>query len=254
MSKQTPRSTPQNVREYFWSPSSNLLPIQLIEEQKSSDVSLSIPTAQTVSIPRTFLRSSGFQRALTRPIKAKLFSNLVVSSSAANAAMSYANVYTFAASNFPEVTSYSTLYDEARVLNVKLHYTFVPTTQTATYGVAPAAMAISFDPTVAAPTQTYQCLSEAHTTGLLAVPVSNTQCGATNVYSGGRLPYLSAKLPSPLAPITSSDCPGSAWFALDAGTAPSIFVQRLFCTPLGALGVSACYTVAEIDVEFRLRV
>jgi len=93
-------------------------------------------------------------------------------------------------------------------------------------------------------------LSEAHNSG----PRWVNGNVSPSVLNGEHMETLSAKTPGPLAPITSSDVPGSAWWAVDGGTPPTIFAYRIYIPPIGNPGTTANYMLVELDVEFKLRV
>jgi hypothetical protein len=205
---------------------------------------------------RDMVRSgASFNKALTKPIKMKLFSNSTVTLSSANTALNSASLVGFNSSTFPELSSIVELYDEARVLRCGIHYIFNDSSNSASASGNFGGIAISYDPSVAAPTSISQICQEAHSTGPLFVQGSYNSSGQTQ-YPKGKAPSLFAKSPPPLAPITSSDVPGSAWFALDdiGGSSPTIFALLIYCSPLGTSGVSSCNTVVELECEFRMRV
>jgi len=64
---------------------------------------------------------------------------------------------------------------------------------------------------------------------------------------------LHVKVPAKLAPISSSDCPGSAWFALDQGTAPNLCNILSYTVAGTGGGVSNFSYLFEFDVELKIR-
>jgi len=189
-----------------------------------------------------------------RPIRARILSALQSDLSAAATTHTTNLSVAFNSSTFPEIADFMLIYDECRVLKVKVHYRpFVSTASTAGSVVATGAVAIMFDPSVLNPTQISQILEETYSVGpFLVTPFVN---GNSSQSSMGVLPFLtiSANTPGPLAPITSSDCPGSAWFTLDGSTAPVIFQWYALITSLGTLGVTSLPAMYELDCEFRMR-
>lgn len=197
---------------------------------------------------------NAFARAKFKPIRVSLFSNATTAGSAANTALGVAANITFATSNYPEISSYAGVYDECRILGVKLHYNFYTAVlATAAFQDGAGVAALAFDPTISAPATLSSALSEAHSSGLhwVAATLNNPPLAVMNK---GSLPMLYAKMPPPLAPITSSDIPGSAWFCIDGSTPPNLFTVLAYAPPIGTTGVVGFYYVTEIEAEFRLRV
>jgi len=246
------RTLPKSIP--LWTPPLRLQIVEPDLETKQEDEIEELPRSNFLTLSRRFVRDSGFSKALTRPIRVKLFSNAVFGNSAVNTAFSLVSPVTFQSSNFPEITQYSALYDEARVMNINVNYMYYTTVATASYSIAIGGLAISFDPSVSAPTTISQVCSEAHSTGPLITLGYPPDSNPSLSFKEGHLAKLHAKTPGPLAPITTSDVPGSAWFALDGGTAATIFALRQYMGPLGALGVTSLVYVVELDCEFRLRV
>jgi len=239
--------SPSNETNVLWQPTAAAA-VEQKEEQKTT-----VFPNDNLTISRSFARDSGFSKSLMKPIKVKLFSNPLISFSAVNTALSSTNNYTFAAANFPEITNYSALYDEARVLSVKVFYQLYVSTLSASLGGAFGGLVISYDPTASAPSSMSTTLSTAHNTGPIWVCQSfNTPLTVTIPH--GHMSEFHARTPGPLAPITSSDIPGSAWFAVDGGTAPIIFQLGRYITALGASGISTVAEIIELECEFRLRV
>jgi len=208
---------------------------------------------KSLVVHKNFMRNIGFNRAaMSKPIKVKLFSAPVVTVSAVNTAIALNTNVVYNTATFPEQASFAAVYDECRVLGVKVHYFFYLGTSSSSNGGGPCALAINFDPTSPAPTGLVSILSQAHNTG--AHFLSSSVIVTSVATAHGKYPTLSARTPGPLAPITSSDVPGSAWFAVDGGTAPIIFNMNAYTSPIGALGVTNLSVFYELDVEYRLRV
>jgi hypothetical protein len=187
-----------------------------------------------------------------RPIKVKLFSLMQQSSSAAATNLVVNTNIALNAATFPELANFGVVYDQLRMLGVKLHY--FP--YILTPGAAPVnsifACSLQFDPNIGNPASVTSELEESYNSGLLFLaPGVN---GATNQSSLMHLPYRTLKASAPkLAPITGDDCPGSNWVVIDASTAPTMVVVSAFAGALGAGGVvSMSYTV-ELDIELRIR-
>jgi hypothetical protein len=187
-----------------------------------------------------------------KPIKAKLFSPILFVSSSAASAVSINSTLTFNGSAFPELASFATLYDEARCMNFILHYQ--PLVSTITAGAAAytsLALAVEFDPSVSGPSNVMGALESTHNTGPLFLSQGTLSGGGM---SPSVQPYrrLRGKFPGPLAPITVSDCPGNAWFALDV-TAPVVAVLNGYVDALSAAGVVTVFYFWELECEFRMR-
>jgi len=210
---------------------------------------------------RTLLRSSvtassrngtSFQKSKTKAIRTCLLSGEQTSTSAAGTANTINSPVSFNSSTFPEVADYAVVYDECRVLGVKLHYYPLVTVGGAS-ATASCAFAIGFDPTVGSPSAPQQVLEEAFSAGPFRL---HAGINGGTIQSGDMLHsyrILRAHPLVPLAPITSSDVPGSAWFAVDGGTAPTICQVIGYINSLGTAGVSVVNFFVELEVEFRLR-
>jgi hypothetical protein len=188
-----------------------------------------------------------------KPIRVRLISGEVINTSTAGAANTINSNVTFTSSTFSEIADFALLYDECRVLYVKVHYRpFITTTGTGAQSAA-CAFAIGFDPSVSSAGSPAGVLQETHSVGPFRLfPGVN----GNNLQSSIMLEkYLtiSAKTPPPLAPITSSDVPGSAWFAVDGSTAPIIFQWYGLVNAIGTGGITNVAAFYELDVEFRLR-
>jgi hypothetical protein len=182
-----------------------------------------------------------------------LFSNSVNVASAANTSLEVATNVSLNGTEFPELVDFSAVYDEIRVLKVSLHYCLDTLTVASSAAGVFGGVAIGFDPNLAAPTSISNICTPAFSSGPLFVQASyNTT--STNVYHNQKLPKLSAVVPSALAPITTSDCPGNAWTTLDTSTAATICQIQAYVQPLGGSGVSSFTYMLEMDCELKVRV
>jgi len=174
--------------------------------------------------------------------------------SAAATALTINNNVVFASATFPEIADFALLYDEARLVGVKVHWLPWVTVPGASNS-ASFAVAVGFDPSVGGATAPNQVLEETFHQGPFRLfPGVN---GATQQNSGTcfaqKYQILHARPPAKLAPITSSDCPGSAWFCVDGATAPILFQWIGYINSTGAAGVTNVSSFFELDMEFRLR-
>jgi len=189
-----------------------------------------------------------------KPIRVKLYSVEQVNTSAANTALTINNNVVLATATFPEFQDFALLYDEARLVAVKVHW--LPwVTVPGAVNSASMAVAVGFDPSVGGATAPNQVLEETFSQGPFRLfPGVN---GATQQNSGvcfaQKYQTLVARPPAKLAPITSADCPGSAWVCVDGATAPIMFQWIGYINSLGAAGVSNVSAFFEMDMEFRLR-
>jgi hypothetical protein len=187
-----------------------------------------------------------------KPIRVKLTSQGQNYTSGAGASNSINTNVAFSTTNFPELADFSVVYDEVRVLNITMHY-YASITTAGTTLIAPCAFSVAFDPTVGTPSSVTTVVEEQYAHGPMMLMAGIN--GGSNQSGNFLQKYhkLRAKVPGPLAIITSSDCPGNAWFTVDAGTAPIILVNYSYITALGGSGVSTISVYYELDCEFRLR-
>jgi hypothetical protein len=186
-----------------------------------------------------------------KPIKVKLFSVQTTLTTGAAAALSWIVPVTFASATFPEIAAFTTLYDECRVLGVKVHYTLYEPAPGTAPSLSTGAVAIGFDPTAGTPSSTNNVMEESYMEGplLLGAGVNNNSRDPT--LSSYRI--ITAKPPAMLAPITSSDCPGKAWFCVDGTTPPTIFTWQGYFSALAGPGTLNYTAYFELDAEFKLR-
>lgn len=189
-----------------------------------------------------------------KPVRMKLFSPLQTTSSAAATALQQNTSVLFNGSFFPEKTDIALVYDEGRVLNIKVHYTLILPALGTNHQVTYGALSIEFDPTVTAPTAMEQLLQSSFNSGPTVLS------GGAGSYAGGvqsirPTPFniLSGKPPSPLSVVNSADCVGNAWFTLSTDS-PAIFQWRGYFSALpAAAGVIQIACIYELDMEFRMR-
>jgi len=188
-----------------------------------------------------------------RPIRAKLFSTLFSSASGAASALTYASSVTLTTGNFPELSQFMVIYDELRMINVKIHYfPLVSTAATVAPFTTTAAFSLEFDPTAGAPTSAGSLLEATFSSNLMLVSAGVNGTTAQSINFHTKYLTLSGRAPK-LAPIASSDCPGSAWIVLDSSTAPTMCVFLQYAAALGTTGIITNSWMVELDVEFRLR-
>jgi hypothetical protein len=188
-----------------------------------------------------------------KPIRVKLFSAAVTTTSAAATALKFTTNIALDTTHFPELTNFGVIYDELSMKACKMYYYFGNSVPGVASTASNAVAAILFDPSAGAPTNSYSLLEESYSTGpLLNFVGNNGGVGQVVTRADGRLPFIRAKAPA-LAPITSEDCPGSAWVALDGATAAIMAVFQAYCDPLAGVGQSTFTYIAELDVELRLR-
>jgi len=187
-----------------------------------------------------------------KPVKVKLWGTATTFSSTSGAALAITNNQFFNGTDFPEIGDFAVIYDEARLLSVRLHYS-MSTGSTTPTSITPSvgAVGISFDAASSAPTSVDGVLQLSYNSGPHAL--YPCEAGAPSLMNA-RMHIVKAKPGVSLAPITSDDCPGSAWFAVEglASTAPIMFAVNMFITTNTA-SVANCTFVCEMDVEFRLR-
>jgi hypothetical protein len=186
-----------------------------------------------------------------QPIKAKLLSSIQFVSSAAASALSINAAVVCNTSTFPELSTFAALYDEVSVKNIKLHYQPFVSTVSAGVGYTTGALALEFDPSVGGPAAVQAVLESSHSVGPLFLS-QGTANGGANYPSCLHYRTLAAKMPGPLAPIVSSDSPGSAWFTLDV-TPPTLAVINGYWDALGASGIVTMFYFVELQCEFRMR-
>jgi len=228
------------------------LDCSLVVVPSESQSSLRAPMSKVLGVLRG--QKGGFNSL--KPIKVKLWgapSNII---SSAATALSINTVFTFNTSNFPELSSFAGIYDQARVMGV--HWNFMPFFQTTSSSLNQqffeSAYAIEFDPSISGPSSVQMVLESTHHSGPFFVSCTSAGAGGAigSIPSVQKFKRLSAKTPGPLAPIVASDCVGNAWFTLDV-TAPIVCVINGYHLAAGTLGVTAVSYYMELDVEFRMR-
>jgi hypothetical protein len=182
------------------------------------------------------------------PQKTTLWSFVNLNTSSAATILEVNNQILWNSTFFNDFNAITSLYDEMRILKGKLHFIFAcSTSASATPYTSQASCMVGFDPNLGGPTNVVQPLIQTfhsapfHVQGLQSSNLSR--------------PFhtLSFTLPTTLAPISASDCPGKAWFTLDAGTAPVLMVIQAVATALGTNGVLQFNYFVEFDVELKIR-
>jgi hypothetical protein len=190
-----------------------------------------------------------------KPIKVSLWSIQGAASSGAASALSLNSALTFNSSTFPELSSFSQIYDEVRILRARLHYhPFVQTLATVTTlsdnCTFTGAYAIEFDPSISGPSSINQVQESTYSSPVLFV----TAYGLNSAGSPSIVPYrtLDAPLPPPMAAIVASDCVGRAWFTVDV-TPPVVCVMNGYHSALTTTGVTGLLYYWELECEFKMR-
>jgi len=183
-----------------------------------------------------------------KPFKTRIVSNISTNVSGAGAGNVVNNAITMSSTNFPDFTDILGLFDEMRVIKGTLLHTYyvsVVGTQSST-----GACCILFDPNLGSPSSVSQILTQSyHSKPYIQYASNSIVCNV-----GGRaFDSLKFKFPSALAPISSEDIPGQAWFALDGGTPPYICVVQSFQSTPGGSGEVTFQYFLELDVELRIR-
>jgi hypothetical protein len=180
----------------------------------------------------------------------RIFSNNFQVTSSANSSLASSYSIPFNGSNFPEITSFINLYDEARITKVVAHY-LVSCETTGSYFVRqPYALSLGFDPNIGTPGSVNSMLPDKYNTGPCWVNGVLPTGGAAY---DGKFHKLVATPSHNLVPITGSDCPGSSWFTLNSATSPTAAVLQYFVGALGTLGTSNISAYFELHVQFRVR-
>jgi len=223
--------------EPLFSPSTSIS----MEEEKKSD---------EVTISRALLRESGLR---LNQSQMSLWSGGVTSVSSAATALN-ANVnLTFDSSNFPELTSLGAIYDEARVTSIKVHYAFYATGSVAVYGGVAGVVAVGFDPQLA--TASFNnVVEQQYNTGPRWIGAYSPGSAINTSLQAGVLPCLTVPTPSPLSLLTSTECPGNGWFAIESAAQPIIGKLHAYAYPGPALCVVNLLYFVEVACHFRMRV
>jgi hypothetical protein len=182
-----------------------------------------------------------------KPFRTKLWSNVSNNSSGANSALQYSQPTAYNSAAFPDFTNILALFDEMRVIKGVMHFHFSTSTAGTAYYIASAA--VGFDPTLGTPTTDTQNFIQTYHSPPIFVSGTTVQTIPTS------LPYMRIpfRMPGPLAPVTSSDIPGSAWFAIDGSTAPDLVQVMAHAGSAGTGGVSTFSYFIELDVELKIR-
>jgi len=209
-----------------------------------------------VHVPRNRLRDGyGNTRSVkVRPVHTKIWSNLAQSNGTAATPFSLAIDINLSSTTFPEIADWAAIYDLMRIKKITVHhFPFIGTAATVAPYFTNYTGALTFDPNQAAPTTTGQALQNQFHDGPLFVTagVNGNSCQSSMFH----IPYRKfvAAAP-PLAPISSTDAPGSAWIDLDFTTIPTICSYLGFAPATGSTGVLSVLYYIELDVEFKQRV
>jgi hypothetical protein len=152
----------------------------------------------------------------------------------------------FNPTDFPEITQFGAIYDEARIRAVKVHYKLFCSTSATTPVITYGSFAVQFDTRLANYSTTYGALESQFNSGL------NTVWTSTSIDQDmtARLRTITA-VPDKLAVISAVDPPGSSWFVISA--LPNAFNLAGFAASPGAAGVLTLMYYPELEVEFRVR-
>jgi len=187
-----------------------------------------------------------------KPVRAILWSAAVSSNSGAGTALNVNG--NFSTTSFPEFTNFATVYDEMRVLSGSVHCIMYMSVAGAV-GELNAVSAITFDTSSPTPSTFTYPLQQSYNSGPCILNGLVASAAITGHYGATRFPTrYNFKMPPPLAPITSDDTPGSAWFAMDAGTAPTLFSVLCHVDAAGGTGVSNVVHLIKLNCEFKMRV
>jgi len=236
----------------YWRPSQSVATAASASSSSSSYVTVDKDEVsnEMVTIPRSLLRQGGSR---LKQAHMSLWSGMTQAVSSAATALNTNTNITFDSTTFPEWTSISALYDECQVHHINLHYIWFGSGAVATYGGLAAVAALGFDPQIS--TSSFNnVIEQEHHTGPLAVGFYNPGNGPDSVYVGGKFNVLHAKMPPPLDVITSTECPGSAWFTMETAAQPIISKLHLYAYAGPALAVTNCLYFLEVNCSFRMRV
>lgn len=182
------------------------------------------------------------------PVRLKLPSILQSQTSSAGGANALVSAAYMSSSYFPEVSGLTGLYDEMRVLGGRLYWDAVVNNSGSATGTVRSycTVGVGFDPSAGTPPSITYPLQNSWHMGPFSVPTAESP-----------MPYkmfeLSFKTPPPLAPVTSSDVVGGAWFCLDLSTPASVLTVEAYATSVGGTGTTQFNYILELDVEVRLR-
>jgi len=180
----------------------------------------------------------------------RIFSNFFGVTSSANSALSNAYLIPFNGANFPELTSFLNLYDEARITKVVVHYLASCVTTGSYFVRQPYALSLGFDPNIGTPGSVNSMLPDKFNTGPKWV---NGVLPTGGTAYDGSFHKLAATPSHNLVPITGSDCPGSSWFTINSATTPTAAVLQYYIAALGTSGTSDLSAYFELHVQFRVR-
>jgi hypothetical protein len=210
---------------------------------------MSSSSSNHMSVPR-HLKIRSKDKYVNSAADARIFSNPFGVTSSVHSALANSYSIPFNGTNFPEITSFANLYDEARIVKVICHY-LVSCETTGSYFVRqPYALSLGFDPNIGAPGSVNAMLPDKYNTGPKWV---NGVLPTGGTAYDGSYHQLVATPSHRLAPITGSDCPGSSWFTINSATSPTAAVLQYYISDLGTSGTSNLACFFELRVQFRVR-
>jgi hypothetical protein len=182
----------------------------------------------------------------SKPVRTKLIGVPVSYIGAAASTLTFNSTVVFNSTNFPEIASFSVLYDQVRVL--KVHHDFTPycSISSTNYSVSYGSMALFPDADLPAISTSYGCLEAECNSGLMLLPGSTA---ANNT----QIPKVKLSMAlKPTATVGAATTPGSSWF--DLNSAPTIYQLQGVFSPLSAVGCVTILSWNWLEVEFRSRV
>jgi hypothetical protein len=155
----------------------------------------------------------------------------------------------FNPTDFPELSSFGALFDEARIRSVRTYYKLYCSTTATVPSVVYGSLAIQFDALQTNYTTTYGPLESTYNSGLLTAWTSTL----VDQRIGEPLRSFGCKAsPVLVTGTTAAQAPGSGWFPLTAN--PMAFNIAGFVAAPSAVGAISLLVRHEIQAEFRMRV
>jgi len=184
-----------------------------------------------------------------KPMKGiRLFSILQSSVSSPATALNVASPFVLNSATFPELGSWYSIFEAARVTHVKIHWNVTSTVSpTAAYTAATSASSISFDSNSGAPGSIYGVMDNEWHQGIFTVPAFL----ATD--ASGMIPFrkFGAKVPSIAVPVGTEVNVGNAWFNTNSSAFPTAGVFQNYTSASGTSGVYTLQFMLEILMDFR---
>jgi len=162
--------------------------------------------------------------------------------------MNVASNFVLNSATFPELGSWYSIFEAARVTHVKIHWNVTTTASaTAAFTAATTASSISFDSNSAAPGSIYGVMDNEWHQGMFTLP--NFLASDTS----GMLPWkkFGAKVPSILVPVGTEVNIGSAWYNTNSSAFPTACVFQNYTSASGTTGVFTLQFMCEILMDFR---